>query len=485
MRLVARVASTDVERDVADRECLRGTDRVPSDFAAPSVVVFTDALAARGIAAARSEALDEAVSRLGIAASPLPPAEIRIERGGDGAGTVPALETAEWIDRADFFAAVLIGARRSGVGGKAGTGIYVAAFRTDLLGEGDAVLVPGVVATEGFDDADTFAARFIVAVGVLSRDVAASGEDLSAEWVRLGAQLFRTIGTNLIPANLAAERVDVADGVAAISILAPGSVLRLKGPGFEAGTVERSEVDDFGAAAALLTERFTSRGGEGRTEFVPSDLAAVGVVAAHELAAFGVSAEGGVTLKTATAGGGGSTAQPHAVVDRDGSLGLHVRKCEVPTRNQSALVASKSNAVGIPRDRATGRIQFADQFGAEGVVAAHAGMGNEAGAEPGIPRDGSADHSGRDLSTPGVPLAAIELVNALRIVVFDNREGIRDVDEEREIPSRLAVGVIDIAKQNSKRTERGRQWVGVESSGLWDRGEEKMPRQCDNARVIR
>lgn len=228
------VAAADVERDVADRECLCGTDRVPSDFAAPSVVVFTDALAARGIAAARSEALDEAVSRLGIAATLIPPAELRIEGGGDGAGTVPALETAERIDRADFFAAVLIGARRSGVGGEAGTGIHVAAFRTDLLCEGDAVLVPGVVATEGFDDADTFAARFIIAVRVLPWDVTTSREDLAAERVHLCTQLFSAVGTDLIPADLAAERVHVADGIAAIGVFASGGVLGLQGSGFEA-----------------------------------------------------------------------------------------------------------------------------------------------------------------------------------------------------------------------------------------------------------
>ena len=203
------------------------------------------------------------------------------------------------------------------------------------------------------------------------------------------------------------------------------------------------------------------------------------------MAAFSVSAEGGVTLKTATAGGGGSTAQPHAVVDRNGTLGLDVSKREIPTRNQNALVARKSNAVVIPRECAAGWIQFADEFGAEGVVTAHAGVGPEAGAESGIPRDGSADQSGRDLSAPGVPLASIELVNALRIIVLDHREGIRDVDEEREIPGRLAVAVIDIAEQNSKRTERGRQWLGVDWSGLGDRCEEKMPGQCGNARVIR
>ena len=262
MSLVARVASADVERDIAHREGLGGTDRIPADFAAPGVVVFADALAAGSITASRCETLDEAVSSLGIATTLIPAAEVRVEGGGDRTGPVPACKAAERIDRADFLAAILVRARRSGMRGEAGTGVHVAAFGADFLGEFDAGFIPRVITAERLDDADAFATGFVVAVGIRPRDVAASGEDLAAEWVLLGAQLFGAVGANLIPANLAAERIYVADGVAAISVFAPGSVLRLKGAGFEAGTVERSEVDDFGAAAALFIERLTSRGGD-------------------------------------------------------------------------------------------------------------------------------------------------------------------------------------------------------------------------------
>ena len=260
--LVARVASADVERDIAHREGLGGTDRIPADFAAPGVVVFADALAAGSITASRCETLDEAVSSLGIATTLIPAAEVRVEGGGDRTGPVPACKAAERIDRADFLAAILVRARRSGMRGEAGTGVHVAAFGADFLGEFDAGFIPRVITAERLDDADAFATGFVVAVGIRPRDVAASGEDLAAEWVLLGAQLFGAVGANLIPANLAAERIYVADGVAAISVFAPGSVLRLKGAGFEAGTVERSEGDDFGAAAALFIERLTSRGGD-------------------------------------------------------------------------------------------------------------------------------------------------------------------------------------------------------------------------------
>jgi hypothetical protein len=228
------VTAADVERDVADRECLCGADCIPADFAAPSVVIFTDALAARGIAAAGGEALDEAVSCLGVAATLIPSAEVRVEGGGDGAGTVPALETAERIDRADFLAAILIRACGAGVRCEARTGVHVAAFGADFLGEFDAGFIPGVVAAERFDDADAFAAGFVVAVGVLAGDVAAAGEDFSAERELLGTQLFGAVGTHLVPSDFTAERVDVAHRVAAVGVLAACGVLGFERSGVEA-----------------------------------------------------------------------------------------------------------------------------------------------------------------------------------------------------------------------------------------------------------
>ena len=235
----------------------------------------------------------------------------------------------------------------------------------------------------------------------------------------------------------------------------------------------------------MFADCLATGGGDARAEFVPSDFAAVRVVAAHDLAALGVSTERRETLEAATSGSGGSATKAHAIVNRDGPLRLHVWKCQITTRDQNALVAGETYAVRVPCDRTAGRIKFADQLRTECVIAADAWMGQEAIAQSGVPWNGSADQSGGYLSAASVPLIPVELIDALRIVIFNGREGVCDIGKECEIASRLAVVRIDVAEQYAKRLKGGRHRIGLGSRGFRNRGKEEVSREDGDAWVLR
>ena len=79
--LVARIAAAGAERNRAGRKCLRRADCIPSNFAAPGVEVLANRFAACLIAATGTEARDEAVAGVRIAACQVRVTLDRVEIG--------------------------------------------------------------------------------------------------------------------------------------------------------------------------------------------------------------------------------------------------------------------------------------------------------------------------------------------------------------------------------------------------------------------
>ena len=108
------------------------------------------------------------------------------------------------------------------MGDEATSGVNIAALRTLGFCKFNAANVPFNVAAERFDDADVFAASTIVAEGHIVRNEARATNNVAALRKLLWTEHLRAVGTDLVPTNFAAERIDVADVVAALGAVAAG-----------------------------------------------------------------------------------------------------------------------------------------------------------------------------------------------------------------------------------------------------------------------
>ena len=331
-------------------ECHGTAIGIPGGLAAEGVD-FTDLGTAFAFTASGADLRDEAAAGGGDSAARA--ATLFREKG---AGAIPSVAAAERIDLTDGRTAGRIGTVRCVLRSQAASRTEVTAAGTSLAdGVGDvdtgvvpldlaAVRVVGFAVEVGVEDADRLAARLKLAARIV-----VSGEAVSAAGTdRVGGSItefIRERDTRLTPLQIAAQRIEIADDVAAIGVLAAGASVRQGARTFAGadGEVEADVEREFSAVVIPFlgaaefesgdrTDRRSARGhiasrgavsckavagvrgyaglvalgqvqGGGDADRIPAHFATVGVeFEADDLAALGVRAASGDPRDEAVSG---------------------------------------------------------------------------------------------------------------------------------------------------------------------------------------
>lgn len=238
-----------------------------------------DHIAARGVFAARRAM--GAGARIRTRASRLSEAD---SVGVEGAMLVPGGGTTDRVDVADGRAADGLVATGQGMSDQAGASIWAAgALAAHSESDFDTHRVPPNLAAEGVQRrADVDATASVLATGeVGGRDEAGSRDGRPAASDRVGAQGFGITHAYAVPLVRTAERVDLADRIAAIRIGAGAVAV-----GLEAGTcgdVTAIGADDRGQIGAFLIPLEDTAVRVHRTDrFAAAGIVAAGASMAHK-----------------------------------------------------------------------------------------------------------------------------------------------------------------------------------------------------------